>query len=379
MAEETITVQPTITDFEGVETIPTTQVSPTDQQSGAGAAAPDTDTFDEETYIKNLGFTTVEEVKAAKTELDELRKLKEQALSSAEIKFANEQSQKFFEYAKEGKKAELRDYLIQEERLERMSSADVTKLEQAADVIKLNMQLKNKDLTADEINFQFSEDFSIPEKPEQDDEESVEAFQKREDRWKKEVERVEKRMVIAAKQAKPELAKFQSELVLPDIQRVDPKAEAAARKELEDAETEKTQFLAKLSTDYKNFNGFNVGYKDQETEFSIPFTPTDEEKVVLKARLESFATEGYSKYFGDRWFDKEGNPKIEKMMSDIYWLDNGDKILQKTATDSGQKRLEAYIKQRSNIRVNDAVPGGVSQPDGQQSEKEKMEAAIWDA
>lgn len=358
-------VQPNIMNFEGVETIP--EVTP---PTGAGAAAPETETFDEETYIKGLGFETVESAKTANAELIELRKIKEQVQTPAEIQFANEQSKKFFEYAKEGKKAELRDYLIQEERLERMSAMDVTKLEHAAEVIKLNMQLKNKDLTGDEINFQFSEDFSIPEKPEQDEEESEEAFQKREDRWKKEVERVEKRMVIAAKQAKPELAKFQSELVLPDIQRVDPKAAEAAQKELESIQAQVDQFLAKLGSDFKNFNGYNTTLKDAEVEIGIGYMIPNEEKVAVKARLETFATEGYSKYFGDRWFDATGSPKIDQMMSDIYLLDNRDKIFQKLVNESASQRLAHQLKTKSNIQI-DNVPRGTFDPGDPKAQKEK--------
>lgn len=369
MSDTTTTqVENTITDFEGVETISSNETTPAEKGEGAGAAAPDTETFDEETYIKGLGFASVEEVKAAKTELETLRA---KAQTPAEIKFANEQSQKFYEYVKEGKKPELRAFLFQEERLERMSAADVSKLDQAAEVIKLNMQLKNKDLTPDEIDFQFSEDFSIPEKPEQDEEESEEAFQKREDRWKKEVERVEKRMVIAAKQAKPELAKFQSELVLPDIQRVDTKAAEAAQKELEAAEAEKTQFLAKLSSDFKNFNGYSASYKDAEVEIAIGYGVPEEEKAATKSILESFVTEGYSSFFQTLWFDKDGNPKIDQMMSDIYLLKNKEKIFQKMVSETGEKRKELFLKGKSNIKLEENVPRGTFDPNDAKTRAEK--------
>lgn len=367
MSDTTTTqVQPSIMDFDGVDTIPETT-----PQVGAGAAAPETETFDEETYVKGLGFETVELAKAATAELVELRKIKEQAQTPAEIQFANEQSKRFFEYAKEGKKAELRDYLIQEERLERMAGADVTKLEQAADVIKLNMQLKNKDLTADEINFQFSEDFSVPEKPEQEEDESDESFQKREDRWKKEAERVEKRMVIAAKQAKPELAKFQNELVLPDIQRIDTQAAEATQKELEATQAQVTQFLAKLGSDFKNFNGYNATLKDAEVEIGIGYTIPEEERTATKAQLETFATEGYSKYFGDRWFDATGAPKIDQIMSDIYLLNNRDKIFQKMVNESASQRLAHQIKTKSNIQINETVPRGTFDQNDPKAHKER--------
>lgn len=367
MSDTTTTqVQSTIMDFDGVETIPT-ETAPV---VGAEAAALDnTETFDEETYIKGLGFESVELAKAANAELLELRKLKEQAPEA--IKFANEQSQIIFDYIKEGKKAELRSYFNQEERLERMSASDASKLDQAADIIKTNMQLKNKDLTQDDIDFQFSEDFSIPEKPEQGDEEADEVYQKREDRWKKDVERVEKRMVIAAKQAKPELAKYQSELVLPDIQRIDPKAKAAAQKELEDAEAEKTQYLTKLNGEFKNFNGFNASHKDKDVEFGVEYGISEEEKTALKAQLESFATDGYAQYFGNRWFEKDGTPKIGQMMEDVYLLNNREKVFQKLVSEAAAKRLDSHIKLKSNIQVTGNEPTGTFLVDEVAAKKEK--------
>jgi len=368
MSDTTTTqVDNTFTDFEGIEKIP--EITP---KTGAGAAAPEsTETFDEETYIKGLGFESVESAMAANTELAELRKLKETTQAPAEIKFANEQSQLIFDYIKEGKKAELRSYLVQEERLERMSASDASKLDQAADIIKMNMHLKNKDLTQDDIDFQFSEDFSVPEKPEQEEEEADEIFQKREDRWKKDVERVEKRMVIAAKQAKPELAKYQSELVLPDIQRVDPEAKAAAQKELERVEADKAQYLTRLSGEFKNFTGFNALHKDKDVEYGVEYGITEEERTVVKAQLESFATEGYAQYFGNRWFEKDGTPKIAQMMEDIYLLNNREKVFQKLVSESAAKRLDNFIKLKSNIQVDGKVPTGPLQVDDAATKQEK--------
>src|SRR6187402_1600635 len=132
----------------------------------------------------------------------------------------------------------------------------------------------------------------------------------------KEVERVEKRMIIAAKQAKPELAKYQSELVLPDIQKVDPKAQAATQKELDDAEADKAQYLAKLGSEFKNFNGYNATFKDTEVEMAIGYNVGEDEKTALKTQLESFAQTGYSGFFGELWFDKDGVPDIKRIVED---------------------------------------------------------------
>lgn len=370
--EQTIPTN-TIDNFEGVELV---EGAVPEKQAAAPVVEPEEKTFDEETYVKGLGFESVESAKAANTELVELRKLKETAQTPAEIKFANEASQKFFDYLKEGKEEDVFNYLSEKTKITKLSAADVTKLDQAAEVIKLNMALKNKDLTADEVAFQFSEDFSIPEKPEQDEDETEESFEKRENRWKKEVERVEKRMVIAAKQAKPELAKYQSELVLPDIQRIDPKAQEAAQKELDDAEADKAQYLAKLNGEFKNFNGYNATFKDTEVEMAIGYSVGEEEKAALKTQLESFAQTGYSGFFGEIWFDKDGVPDIKRIVEDVYLLKNKEKVFQKMVNEAASKRMDLYLKSKSNIQINE--PTKTFQPEAVDA-KEKELAYLMEA
>jgi hypothetical protein len=109
-----------------------------------------------------------ESADAAKTEIEELRKLKDNATSQAEIEFANEQSAKFFKLLQDGKEDELYSFLENKKRIDRLTTSDIDR-NTAADIIKLSMQQKYKDLTQDEIEYKFKKQFSIPSKPVQRD------------------------------------------------------------------------------------------------------------------------------------------------------------------------------------------------------------------
>ena len=78
---------------------------------------------------------------AAKVEIEELRKLRENANTQAEIEFANEQSAKFFKLLQDGKEDDLYSFLEQKKKIDRLSSADLNQ-STAAEIIKLNMHTK---------------------------------------------------------------------------------------------------------------------------------------------------------------------------------------------------------------------------------------------
>jgi hypothetical protein len=80
------------------------------------------------------------------------------------------------------------------------------------------MAQKYKDLTREEIDYKFNKQFGIPNRPVQKDIETDEEYQDRLSNWESKARDVETELMIEAKLAKPELERFKSELVLPDIQ-----------------------------------------------------------------------------------------------------------------------------------------------------------------
>jgi len=333
---------------------------------------PEEETFDEATYLKNnFGW---ENLDLGRAEIERLRNLEKNPLKE-EIKFENEESRKLFDLIKQGKVAEVRSILDKQDRLERLSQYDLSKPEQAADILKAHMRFKNPELTEQEVDYYINKKFRVPAKPQNNldltDEENAAALSA----WQEQVNDIHQDMVIQAKLVKPELVQFKSELILPDIEKpVDPAAAEAQQKELQQWQSSRENYLKALESDFKNFNGFNVPYKDEDVEYSVSFTPTEEEKTALKEELKDF---NINEFFDKEWFDDKGNPKTNRIMSDLYFLKNRDKIFQKFVHESARQRLAALKKDRANITVG-TQSQGTFQPDNR-DHSQKQEDAIWAA
>ena len=154
---------------------------------------------------------------------------------------------------------------------------------------------------------------------------------------------------IEAKLAKPELEKLKSTIVLPELERPTAQASEPTAEELEKVKAMRDNFLQKLDSDYSKVEGFTTKVKDELVELPITFKIPDEDKVAIKERLK----EGFdvNSYIDKRWFDDKGNPKIEQMISDIFQLENPDKILSGIANKSASERLLQYQKTAKNINL----------------------------
>lgn len=353
-------------------TQPTQTTEPAATTTTTTTQEPEEETFDEATYLKNnFGW---ENLDLGRAEIERLRNL-EKNPPKEEIKFDNEESKKLFDLIRAGKKSEVKAILDKQDRLEQLSQYDLSKPEQAADVLKTHMRLKNPALTEQQVDHYINKKFRVPAKPQNNldltDEENAAAVSA----WQEQVNEIQQDMIIEATLVKPELAQFKSELILPDIEKpVDPAATEAQQKELQQWQSSRENYLKALESDFKNFNGFNVPYKDEDVEYSVSFTPTEEEKTALKEELKDF---NINEFFDKEWFDDKGNPKTNRIMSDLYFLKNREKIFQKFVHESARQRLAALKKDRANITVG-TQSQGTFQPDDRNS-LQKQEDAIWAA
>lgn len=332
---------------------------------------PEESIFDESEYVKtNFGWESPD---AGKAELTELRKLRELPKQEP-ITFANEDSKRIYDYIKEGKRSDLLKVLAAQEKLSEVNAYDLTKVDQAAEIIKLGMQYANRDLDSADVDFLFNKKFSIPPKPEKTDDKDDAEYAQEVSIWEKQVGLVEREMIIEAKLAKPNLAKFQSELVLPDIQGTPVVDVEAQRKESEARKTARETYLKTLDSNYKNFNGFTVTFKDDEVELPVSYAVSEQEKTALKEQLQDFNPNAF---IDDLWFNEDGSPKVEQIMADVYFLRNREKILQKLVNESTTQRLTAYRKKTSNIHL-EVTPQGNFQP-SEKTKEQLQEDAIWSA
>ena len=298
-------------------------------------------------WFKDLGFESADE---AKNGVTELRKLKE--VAPEDKKFANESSKKFYEMAAEGKEDELLDFLAQKKKLEKLTSSEVTE-NTAAEMVKLSMQQKYKDLTADEIDYKFNKMFGVPKEPVQTISEDDDEFEVRKQEWQEKVNEAKKELIIEAKLSKPELERIKNELKLelPDINKGEKQlATTPTQEDLDREQKLRTQYLESLEVANTTFNGFEVKYKNDAVEIPINFIPTEVEKKALKSELENFAVEDF---ILGRWFKEDGTPNATQLMEDVYLLRNKSSILQKVANETGTKVLDNYIqgKNLKNVSV----------------------------
>ncbi len=311
-----------------------------------------TPSFDPNPYLKEK--FSFENEDAAQAAFNEWKSLKENA-GKSQLEFANETSQKFFEYLKEGKEDDVFNFLQKKRELASVESMN------AADGLKTQLKYSNPHFTKQDIEDVFEEKYALPNKPVIKDDETDEEYAERVSSWEETKSKVERRVERDWKVAKDELSKLNGELVLPDIAKPISEEEQKQKAIAEALPKLREAYAKELEENYKNFNGYNVTFKNKDVEIPIAFTPTEEEKTALKQEFEDF---DQAEYFGNRWFAQDGTPNIVKSMEDRYLLENRDKIFQKIADDAVGKYHEWMIANQKNISVAGNTPQGYFKPNG---------------
>lgn len=291
-----------------------------------------------------------------------------------EFKYENEESERFHQLIKEGKKEDVWRYLDQQRQIERLETLQVSSAAEATEILKSNLRFKHSDLKSEQIERLFERQYGMPSKPVQgnmdDDDFAIEI-----NNWEKQVQQREQDMIIDATIAKPDFAKYKSNIVLPDIQRNDPPASQVDQKALEDNKAFVDNYLASVRSNYQNFKGYSVTAKDGDVELPISYQITSEELAASKQTLEN--TNVYS-FFDNRWFDEKGNPNVTLIQEDLYLLANRARIFQKIANESSAQRYLHHVKKQNNINltsVNNA-PAPAANVDTR-TESERLGDALW--
>lgn len=333
------------------------QQQPAQQQAPAAAteapaAEAQEEVLDINEWIKReIG---VDSVDAFKNEWGELRKLKEQPPKPQEHEWANEESKKFFEYLKGDKRDEVRRILNQQAELEKLEKYEITDVAQASEIIKANLQHKYKDLDAKQIERLYTRQYSLPSEPRQGMDQNDEDYAQDVAEWKRQVQEKEQDIIIDARIAKPELANYKSQIVLPDIpnnattqQQQGPSQEDLA------AQQAMQGFVQKLGTDYRNFKGYSTIAKDGEVELPINYGLNDDEKLSFNPTVQKAI--GDINTFLDNdlgWWDKASNSfNVNKIQEDLYLLLNKEKVLSKMAGEAAAQRFQHHLKVSNNIKL----------------------------
>lgn len=280
----------------------------------------------------------------------------------------------------DSKEEEIYNYIQQKRQLDRLEKMDVADATQAAEIIKTNLQLKYKELKPEEIDRMFVRQYSIPPEPKQGIDQSDEEYAASMKTWRDQVNEKQQDMIIDAKLAKRELPTFKSQIVQPDIPKIqNPQQQEIDQKVLEALESGRQSYLSALEAGYQNFKGYSVMAKDGDVQLPISYSISPEELTASKKELENFDINGF---FDKRWFGGE-NPNITQIQEDLYLLMNRDKIFQAIANQSATARYAHHIKAQNNINLNGVnktlapAPTTNDQRDQSQRQNQALAEKIW--
>ena len=347
-----------------------TETSQSQQQSQAET---EEEIYDANEYLKQkLGF---DDWDSAASQIEELRKARE---SAGSLEFQNEESRRFYEYAKEQKEEELLSFLQEKRKVEKLANAEIKDPNTAAEIIKLSMYQKNRELEPSEIDFLFNEKFQKPERPEQKFDETDSEYESRVANWENRVNEIEKKLIIEAKLAKPELEKIKSNLILPDINPKEPEY-VPSQEDLDAQKRYMDSYYGAVDSTIKEFEGFNVAVKDEGVDFNVAYVPSDEEKQIVAKQMREFAENNLdaNMLFAERWVNDDGSINVKQMTKDLFLLQNEGKISQKYVNDAANKRLALHLKKQSNIDISSTNQSGTFSPSNAQSEMDKLAAVMF--
>ena len=337
-----VEVAPTANEQQNVDNTANTSPDAIVSENQQQAQQTDYSTFNPDSFIKErFGFDTVDEAE------EEFIRLIEEREQSPSFDFSDDVSKTLFDAIREGKTDEVYQILNEQKKLDKLTSSELT-TEIAAEIVKTNIQNKFKDLSADEVDLLFYDQFFVPLKPEQGYDETDEDYGEKLRTWQAQADYTEKRLMIEAKVLRPEIAKLKSEIKLPDIYN-EAGREAEYQEEFEYLQQARSVYERTLDSEFQSFNGFNVSVKDDDVEIPISFNVAEDERLALKQELSDFDGEAYLE---NRWFNEEGKPNVRQIMADKYVLENLPRILQKVANEAASQRLLAHLKKSGNISLN---------------------------
>lgn len=308
---------------------------------------------------------------AAKAEIAELRKLKE--VKPNEFKFENEESKRLAEAIAKGDRKTVLNILETQDKIESFLTGEVSK-DNAEDIIKLALKLKHKDLSDAEINFKFNKQYALPKQPIQSELESDEDFVGRKLVWEDQVKDIEMTKLIDAKLSRPELEQVKTKLVIPEIQKPEVQQKQLTQEELDAAKRFDEAYLRSVDDSLKGFTGFSVSVKNEAVglpEISIAYSVMDTEKTSLSQEMKDFVNTGYdaNALFANNWVNDDNTLNAKQIAEDRYLLANKDKIFQKLTLDAATKAIEAYVKGKKQININETTqPGTAEMSKGEKKE-----------
>lgn len=278
---------------------------------------------------------------AAIKEIEELRAFRAQP-KLPEFVFEREEDAKILKALAAGKRAELREFLNREAQIEQLVSGDVTK-ETAAQIVKLKMQLTNKDLTSQEIDYRYKKQFGVPPQPVRGIDEEDGEYNDRVAQWQEIVNDREMDLIIEAKMARPDIEKAKGQLSVPEIETPVDEGYAQyqqmlAQKAQDDAAT-KEAYKAMTTKAIET----KLNFKDEANKIDFEFQFEPDAEGFTKA----VQTACDADLFWQTFTNSDGTPNRQKFLDAIYYANNKDKIIMSAINQGKNAAIKASLPDNS--------------------------------
>ena len=285
-------------------------------------------------FKEKFGYEKPED---ALLEIEQLRQFKANPPAPT-YQFENPESEKLFRAWMGGKKSDVYNYLKQENEIETYLTKDINE-ESAADVVKLGMQLKYKDLTPAEINYTFNKKFALPVKPTQGTEEDDIQYTQRVNDWQQVVSDKKMDLLIEAKLARPELEAAKSKLVFPEIEQSADEGYLQYKKDLENNEKLAAEAQAFYKTLTPKAIETKLNFKDEanKIDFDYIYEPDAEsfgKAIEMTADIDKF---------WNTFYNQDGSPNREKFLQTIYRGLNAEKMIMEGIKQGKNAAIKATL------------------------------------
>lgn len=289
-------------------------------------------------FKEKFGYETPE---AAIKEIEELRAFKAQPVTP-EFTVPDDESHAILKALSKGDKQQVWQFLDREMRIEKLLNAEVNK-DSAADIVKLGMALKYKDLTPEEINHKFNKQFAIPSKPTKAFEEEDTDYEQRVATWQEQVNEKYMDLMIEAKLAKPELQNSKGKFTIPEIETAVDEGYIQYKQMLE----ENARIDAEVKEAYKAITPKAVetklNFKDEANKIAFEFQYEPDAQLFNKAVEVASNADLYWKTFQN----PDGTPNRTLFLESIMYALDKSKVLMAAMNQSKNATIKAGLPDNS--------------------------------
>jgi len=279
------------------------------------------------------------------------------------FEWENESAKNIYDSLVSGNLSDVADVLYEQKVLSELDSMA------ESDVLKLKIAYDYPELSPEEIQEEFDAKYTIDkdfDKSMMTDEEIASKMKQIE----KQEKAVARELKKAVGEAKDYLQTLKEDISFPDIlsqfqesQQV-VNTDEVVNQYLKSQEEEQSKVYQQAREMYensiadglKNFEGFNVNYKDEEVQFDGKYSLSPEEKTQLQSDLKDFDLESF---YGPRYY-KDGKYDTKQLAEDIYFLNNRDKIVNSMVTQAVSKAKSDLLKGMKNIDYSNTPRGAAA-------------------